>query len=1097
MSSTCGKCLIALALLCCLAPNVQAQETITFESLQTGSIVSQVFSQGGVGPVAVSGSVNQINGNAAVIFDSSNPSALDLDLGSPNGQCNPAGPGIGQGGIPASMYANCTALGKILIVAENLTDANPADGLVDVPNDSAGGNPMLHFNFSAIGPVTLQSITILDIDQNPNAKVYLYSPSNALLNQISIPNTGDNGKVVLSLGPTANVGRMVVALKGSGAVDDIVFLTAPTTQPVRGACCLPNGTCIDNETPSDCSNKLGTFKGADSLCSQVSCPQPTGACCLPNGTCTADQTAAQCTGANGTFQGAGTTCNGVSCPQPTGACCLPNGTCSANQTAAQCSGANGTFQGAGTTCNGVSCSQPTGACCLPNGTCSANQTAAQCSGANGTFQGAGTTCNGVSCPPPTGACCFSEIVQGVTDPNTCCAELLESDCISDGGVYQGNFTTCANTFCDLDLDTVLDCTECENCLNGPINITVDSLNHTVDLNGCEVINTGFSVPPAVGCTPFDTQVSTTFIAEALTRTYRTCTGCINVIREWEAVQILPGNVQVSPAPGVCFSFQPIPVQGDPNAEPREVQVTITFRFANEDPNCPGLAVCPGNYLLRLTERIIEEQPCEDTFARSAIGGDCVANGCSDPNEVCNPNTGRCEIVIITEQPIPLTDEGACCLCDGTCQDNLTLGECAAVNGIFRGEATTCATLLLACVPQPPLPDCNSNGIPDACELIGNDCNGNGIPDDCEPDCNNNGIPDDCDIDPTDPDGNGQVSKDCNGNQTPDECDIDPTDPDGNGQVSKDCNGNQTPDECDIDPTDPDGNGQVSKDCNGNQTPDECDIDPTDPDGNGQVSKDCNTDGIPDECQVPPDCNGNGIPDACEPDCNNNGIPDDCDIDPTDPDGNGKVSKDCNKDGIPDECQLVNNDCNGNGIPDDCEADCNNNGIPDDCDIDPTDPDGNGKVSGDCNKNGIPDECDVDPSDPDGNGQVSKDCNGNKIPDECDVSTADPDGNNAVSPDCDGNGVPDECQTDTDGDGIIDACDNCPEVPNADQADADGDGIGDACDEPGPQPCPNGEGGLNILFSLLFHSPVCGGGCPLMIAGTICGLMAFRSRRRRR
>lgn len=44
------------------------------------------------------------------------------------------------------------------------------------------------------------------------------------------------------------------------------------------------------------------------------------------------------------------------------------------------------------------------------------------------------------------------------------------------------------------------------------------------------------------------------------------------------------------------------------------------------------------------------------------------------------------------------------------------------------------------------------------------------------------------------------------------------------------------------------------------------------------------------------------------------------------------------------------------------------------------------------------------------------------------------------------------QCDTDGDGVLQAVDNCPTVPNADQVDWDGDRIGNACDStPGTAP----------------------------------------------
>ena len=48
-------------------------------------------------------------------------------------------------------------------------------------------------------------------------------------------------------------------------------------------------------------------------------------------------------------------------------------------------------------------------------------------------------------------------------------------------------------------------------------------------------------------------------------------------------------------------------------------------------------------------------------------------------------------------------------------------------------------------------------------------------------------------------------------------------------------------------------------------------------------------------------------------------------------------------------------------------------------------------------------------------------------------------------DTDGDGVGDACDTDGDNDGVDDDVDNCPAVANPGQEDADGDGVGDACD----------------------------------------------------
>lgn len=80
---------------------------------------------------------------------------------------------------------------------------------------------------------------------------------------------------------------------------------------------------------------------------------------------------------------------------------------------------------------------------------------------------------------------------------------------------------------------------------------------------------------------------------------------------------------------------------------------------------------------------------------------------------------------------PCEPTGACCLITGECVDDMTEGACA--ESWISGQS--CDELEVPCEPVVTCSnDCNSNGIPDECELDGNDCNDNMIPDDCDGGC---------------------------------------------------------------------------------------------------------------------------------------------------------------------------------------------------------------------------------------------------------------------------------------------------------------------------------------------------------------------------
>ncbi|WP_354671185.1 FG-GAP-like repeat-containing protein [Thiohalobacter sp. IOR34] len=91
-----------------------------------------------------------------------------------------------------------------------------------------------------------------------------------------------------------------------------------------------------------------------------------------------------------------------------------------------------------------------------------------------------------------------------------------------------------------------------------------------------------------------------------------------------------------------------------------------------------------------------------------------------------------------------------------------------------------------------------------------------------------------------------------------------------------------------------------------------------------------------------------------------------------------------------------------------------------------------------------------------------DGDGDSVPDDLDNC---PTISNQAQTDTDGDGLGDACDEDTDGDGVSNDLDNCPRVSNPDQKDMDNDGMGDPCD-----PDLDGDGIANFGIGRLDNCP---------------------------
>lgn len=176
---------------------------IDFNNLATGTVVDNEFSSQGVTISAVGGS------NKAMIFNTAHPTGGDTDLKSTN-------------------------LGKALIISE--------DGDSHDPDDEGDGGKL---NFVFDDAAYINRLTFLDIEEG--AYVRFFDANGHEIKKVSVHDTDNNGQSIVDF-DVDGVFRMEVELKGSGAIDNLVFHDSGLDGVVEGD---NDGNVIDSGYTGD------------------------------------------------------------------------------------------------------------------------------------------------------------------------------------------------------------------------------------------------------------------------------------------------------------------------------------------------------------------------------------------------------------------------------------------------------------------------------------------------------------------------------------------------------------------------------------------------------------------------------------------------------------------------------------------------------------------------------------------------------------------------------------------------------------------------------------------------------------------------------
>lgn len=119
----------------------------------------------------------------------------------------------------------------------------------------------------------------------------------------------------LNADSTVDVGDLLLVIsdwENPYTVDDLLTVIGDwgSTCTIRGACCLPDGSCSYTDA-DDCKELAGSWSGAATSCVASACPE-LGACCWDDGGCEV-LLSDTCSDSGGSFRGPDTNCSTVDC----------------------------------------------------------------------------------------------------------------------------------------------------------------------------------------------------------------------------------------------------------------------------------------------------------------------------------------------------------------------------------------------------------------------------------------------------------------------------------------------------------------------------------------------------------------------------------------------------------------------------------------------------------------------------------------------------------------------------------------------------------------------------------------------------------------